>query len=243
MRTCCNLILAVVMSGVIVGCDLSGDSTGGFLVFSQSFDFTQDCYEWQVDFADFPAGPDDSTYYELSYAYTKLPENLGIEKNAMMLSGNNHSDDLFMFMKKKITDLTPNKDYSIVFEVTLASNAPIGAAGIGGAPGESVYLKAGASALEPKKVIEGDSYVLNVDKGNQAASGENAVVLGNIAVSYDTKDYALISRNNASAYDAPFVVKSNSKGELWLLVGTDSGFEGITTVYYTSVNVVFSAID
>lgn len=29
-------------------------------------------------------------------------------------------------------------------------------------------------------------------------------------------------------------------GEIWLIIGTESGFEGITTVYYTRVNVVFS---
>jgi hypothetical protein len=241
MKLCGKLILIFVLL-VVIGCDLSGDESG-FLVFSESFDFTQGQHDWQVDFTDFPSGPDDSTFYELQHAYTSLPENLGINKKSIMVSGNNHSDDLFMFMKKKITDLAPNTDYAIVFEVTLASNAPKGAVGIGGAPGESVYLKAGGSALEPKKVIDGQYFVLNVDKGNQATAGENTVVLGNIAVPYDTEDYALITRDNGSVYNVPFVAKSNSKGELWLIVGTDSGFEGITTVYYTSVNVVFSVIN
>jgi hypothetical protein len=241
MRLCGKLSLIFVLLAMFA-CDLSGDESG-FFVFSESFDFTQGQHDWQVDFTDFPSGPGDSSYYELKYAYTNLPDNLGQNKKSVMLSGNNRSDDLFMFMKKKISDLTPNTDYAIVFEVILASNAPKGAAGIGGAPGESVYLKAGASALEPKKVIDDAYYVLNVDKGTQASSGENTVVLGNIAVGHDTEDYALITRNNGSVYNSPFVAKSNSKGELWLIVGTDSGFEGITTVYYASVNVVFSAIN
>lgn len=239
MKVCGKLILAILLLG-LAGCDLSADQNG-ILVFSYSFDFSQSQNDWEVDFTDFPSGNDDSLFYELQYAYTDRPANLGENLKSMMVSGNNHSDDLFMFMKKKITDLNPNTDYTIVFDVELASNAPRGAAGVGGSPGESVFLKGGAIGTEPKKVIEANRYTLNVDKGNQSVPGENTVVLGNIAVDYDTKDYTLITRNNASTYNTPFIAKSNSKGEMWLIVGTESGFEGTTTLYYTKINVVFSA--
>jgi hypothetical protein len=235
MKTCGKLIFLIGLTGLF-GCDLSSDSSG-ILVFSYGFDFSESQNNWVVDFTDFPAGTDSS--YELKFAYTDLPPNLATNKKSMMLSGNNHSDDLFMFMKRKVTDLSPNTDYTLVFEVELASNAPKGAVGIGGAPGESVFLKAGAASTEPKKVIEDNQYALNVDKGNQNTPGEIAIVLGDIAVSYDTQNYTLISRNNTG--DTPFIARSNSKGEIWLIVGTDSGFEGTTTVYYTRVNVVFSA--
>jgi hypothetical protein len=65
-----------------------------------------------------------------------------------------------------------------------------------------------------------------------------AIVLGDISVPYNTQGYALITRNNA--VNAPFIARSNSNGEIWLIIGTDSAFEGITTLYYTRVNVVFS---
>ena len=236
MKTCGKLIFLIGLTGLF-GCDLSSDSSG-ILVFSYGFDFSESQNDWVVHFNDFPAGADSSSY-ELKFAYTDLPSNLATNKKSMMLSGNNHSDDLFMFMKRKVADLSPNTDYTLVFEVELASNAPKGAVGIGGAPGESVFLKAGAASTEPKKVIEDNQYALNVDKGNQNAPGEIAIVLGDIAVSYDTQNYALISRNNTG--NTPFIARSNSKGEIWLIIGTDSGFEGTTTVYYTRVNVVFSA--
>ena len=239
MNVCGKLLMATLLLGIF-GCDLSSDQSG-ILVFSYSFDFSQSQNDWQVDFTDFPTGADDSLIYELQFAYTNRPANLGANLKSMMLSGNNHSDDLFMFMKKKITDLTPNTDYTIVFDVELASNASKGSVGIGGSPGESVFLKAGAVGTEPRKVIEADQFALNVDKGNQSASGENVFVLGDIAVDYGTKEYALITRNNAAVYNTPFIAKSNSKGEIWLIIGTDSGFEGTTTIYYTKVNVVFSA--
>lgn len=235
MKTCGKLTFLIVLAG-LCGCDFSSDSNG-IMVFSYGFDFSQSQDNWAVDFTDFPAGVDSSSY-ELKFAYTDRPSNLGANKKSMMLSGNNHSDDLFMFMKRKVTDLTPNTDYTLVFEVELASNAPKGSVGIGGSPGESVFLKAGASTTEPKKVIEDNQYALNVDKGNQSTPGEMAIVLGNIAVSEGATDYELITRNSAS--DEPFIVRSNSKGEIWLIIGTDSGFEGTTTVYYTRVNVIFS---
>jgi hypothetical protein len=235
MKTCRKLIFLIVLAGLF-GCDPSSDSSG-ILVFSYSFDFGQSQDDWVVDFTDFPAGVDSSSY-ELKFAYTDRPSNLGTEKS-MMMSVNNQSDDLFMFMKRKISDLSPNTDYTLVFEVELASNAPKGVAGIGGAPGESVFLKAGAASTEPKRVIEDNQYALNVDKGNQSNPGEMAIVLGDIAVSYDTQDYTLITRNNTEK--TPFIARSNSKGEIWLIVGTDSGFEGTTTVYYTRINVVFSS--
>jgi hypothetical protein len=237
MKTCGKLIFLIVLAG-LVGCDVSSDSSG-ILVFSYGFDFSQSQDNWEADFTDFPVGTD-SNSYELEFAYTERPANLGANKKSMMLSGNNHSDDLFMFMKRKITDLSPNTDYTLAFEVELASNAPEGSVGIGGSPGESVYLKAGASGTEPKKVIDGTEYALNVDKGDQSQPGENTVVLGNIAVPSGTQDYALITRNNA-ANNVPFQARSNSKGEIWLIIGTDSGFEGKTTVYYTRINVIFSA--
>ena len=212
---------------------------GGIEVFSHTFDFSKEQGNWEVDFSDFPAGTADTTGYGLYYAYTDRPANLGSSLKSIMISGTNHSDDLFMFMKRRITGLSPNTDYSIVFDVELASNAPRGTVGTGGAPGESVFLKAGAIGLEPKAVIDQNQYVLNIDKGNQATPGESSVILGDIAVPSNTQEYALITRTNSGSQTA-FTARTNSKGELWLIIGTDSGFEGLTTVYYTRVSVIFS---
>lgn len=237
MKKCGKLFIVVLLVFGVMGC-MSADE-GGIMVFAHNFDFSTGQEGWEVDFSDFPASSYDSIAYELQSAYTDRPANLGANLKSIMISGNNHSDDLFMFMKRRITGLSPNTDYAIVFDVELASNAPKGAAGVGGAPGEGVFLKAGANGMEPKKVIEDDQYVMNVDKGNQAFSGESTVTLGDIAVPASTKDYSLITRTNSGS-QTPFVARTNSKGELWLLVGTDSGFEGVTTVYYTRVNVIFS---
>lgn len=210
----------------------------GFSISSDSSDFSTDQEGWVGDFADYPIGVDDSSFYELRFEYTDRPANLGPVQKAIMLSGNNHSDDLFMFIKKKVNGLQPNTEYNVVFEVELASNAEKNNVGVGGAPGESVYVKAGASIIEPKKIIDGNYYRLNIDKGNQSMDGDDMKVIGDIAV--ESAEYNLITRSNSNQ-GAPFIVRSSSLGELWLIVGTDSGFEGVTTLYYTKINVVFSS--
>ncbi|MEO5976626.1 MAG: hypothetical protein ABIQ21_05680 [Chryseolinea sp.] len=238
MKTCGKLFFVALM-GLSIGCSLSNDDSG-ILVFTQNSDFSQTQDGWEADFTDFPTSPEDSVFYDLKSAYTDRPGNLGANLKSIMVSGNNHSDDLFMFLKKKVTGLSPNTNYSIGFDVELASNAQKGSAGIGGPPGEAVILKAGASAIEPRKIIDGTSYSLNVDKGNQAQGGTSTIVLGDIAVETKNGAYALLTRTSVAQNTAPFVVKTNAQGELWLIVGTDSGYEGVTTLYYTKVNVVFS---
>jgi len=234
----CSRMIVLVCIMLLCGCSFS-DADKGISVFSVSFDFSQSEEDWKADFVDLPLNDEDSNFYELKYAYTNLPANLVTQK-AIMLSGNNHSDDLFMFIKRKVTGLNPNTSYTLVFEVELASNAPKGSVGIGGSPGESVYLKAGASEIEPVKNIQGDRYVLNIDKGNQSEGGSNATVLGDISTPLTVAEYTLITRNNASPSLEPLIAQSNSAGELWLMIGTDSGFEGTTTIFYTKIKVLFS---
>jgi len=233
--------LIAILLLVMFGCGPSGDENG-ILVFSDNYDFALGQDSWEVDFTDFPAAADDSVYYELNFSYTDRPSNLGENLKSMMLSGYNH-ESLFMFMKKKITGLTPYTDYALVFDVELASNAPRASLTPGIASGESVFLKAGATGIEPQRVIDGSYFTLNVDKGPTQDPGEATVVLGDISVDTDNGQYALITRNNAenSTTDSQFIARSNSRGELWLIIGTDSESEGGTTVYYTKVNVVFSA--
>jgi hypothetical protein len=71
---------------------------------------------------------------------------------------------------------------AVDFHIDIASNTPEGLKGIGGSPGESVYVKAGATKHEPQ-VIEDDRGWLrmNIDKGNQASEGEDMTNLGTLA--------------------------------------------------------------
>ena len=192
---------------------------------------------WNGDFADYPK--DSETFYELKYSHENLPAPLDQNAKGIRISGNNHSDDLFMFMKKKVSGLVPNRSYRMKIDVQLASNARKGDLGVGGSPGSGVILKAGMTVTEPQKVLENTSnhYRLNIDKGNQSGGGADVVVLGDVENGTDKQDYALIERSGE------FKGKADDKGEAWVMIGTDSGFEATTTLYYTKVKASFTPID
>ena len=112
---------------------------------------------------------------------------------------------------------------------------------MGGSEGESVFAKAGASNVEPRSVVDQLGWLrMNIDKGNQSQSGVNAVVIGNVANS--TLCEQNIRRYEIKQLRTPraVLVTTDGVGSAWLLVGTDSGFEAVTSLYYTRITAEFS---
>src|SRR5688500_2611678 len=97
-----------------------------------------DAQGWQAGFADYPVGQE--SFYELESGIRDLPAEVGAGK-AYFLSSNNHSDDVFMFLKRRIgtaQGLKANTEYLARFDITFASDAPSGCPGIGGSPGDKI---------------------------------------------------------------------------------------------------------
>ena len=226
---------AVLLSS---GCSDSGTDDDGAI--SILYDFEEDDEGWTGGFADYSTANSEDDL-DLSFARRALPSGImPPQQNGLQLTGTNLSDDLFMFAKQRVSGLRPNTSYRIVFDLSIASNAPSGCAGVGGSPGESVFVKVGAAAAEPVAVVEGDHYRLSVDKGNQSEGGANAVVVGDLANTLTTctdTPFRLITRHNR---DEPVVQTSDADGELWIFVGIDSGFEGTTEVYFNSIQVTLT---
>lgn len=208
-------------------------------VFGQTynFDFSTGKEGWIGGFADYPIGSE--VFYELDFQDTSLPSPLDTTQNSLFITGNNHSDDLFMFIKKKITGLYPNTSYTINFDIEFASKYPTNAVGVGGAPGEGVTMKAGATLNEPDTIHSFGNVRMNIDKNNQTQSGADMGTIGHVGVADTTTVYALKSNNNSSH---PFEITTNTTGEIWIIIGTDSGFEATTSLYYNKIAVTFLAI-
>jgi len=200
-----------------------------------TFNFMNNTEGWSGDFADYPNDPNVEDLYELEFSHSTLPSPLSSNEGALRQSGNNHSDDLFMFVKKKLTGLKPNTNYKIDIEIEIATNVASGLSGVGGSPGEGVYIKAGASSNEPMKVLDNSDnhYRMNIDKGNQANGGANMKLIGDFANGTDLNVYKLKNLKTTN----PVSVMSNSNGEVWIIAGTDSGFEATTTIYYNRITV------
>jgi len=205
------------------------------------FDFARSDYGFASGFADYPTNFNPE-YYQLTNDWRARPPYLGGEP-ALFVSGWNQSDDLFMFWKKRITDLDPGASYVLTMEIEFASKYATGLVGAGGAPGDHVALKTGATPFEPLAVVPADDtyFRMNLDKGDQKEGGTNMAVRGTIAKPDDgNENYVLLTRHH---HGNPQIVTPANDGSLWLAFGTDSGFEGVTALYYTRLTVWLNRTD
>ncbi|KFE68113.1 hypothetical protein [Hyalangium minutum] len=233
-----SLMLASLLLGLSSGCsgalDEPDDGTGRRDLL---FTFDSGTQDWTGNFTDLAS----SQVNDVGFLVERraLPTETGLPGGALFVSGRNPSDDLFMFITTPVTGLLPSTPYAVTFELELVSNGPTGCVGVGGSPGESVFVKAGAAPVQPDRVLDSRGhYALNVDKGNQASEGANAVMVGDIAngsTDCTNPPYRPITRDNRSR---PLRVTSDAQGTLWLFVGTDSGYESTTSLYYDTIRVV-----
>ena len=96
-------------------------------------------------FADY--APADADIYNLTSGHRALPQPLD-SRSGLFISGVNRSDDLFMFFKGSVGGLIPGARYAVTASVEIATDAPASCFGVGGAPGEGVWIKVGASDIE-----------------------------------------------------------------------------------------------
>ncbi|MCB0838209.1 MAG: hypothetical protein KDE26_14595 [Bacteroidetes bacterium] len=203
-----------------------------------SFDFETSSEGWEAGFADYPDG--EEVFYELSSSHDTIPSAAVSDHKGLKIVGNNHSDDLFMFFKKQVTGLVPLTTYKVQFDLEMASQYPENSVGVGGSPGASVYIKVGATDIEPNAEISNGEKLMNIDKGNQATEGQDMINLGTVGIDGDEFVYKIIERDNLNN---EFQVTTDADGKVWLIVGTDSGFEGLSVLYYDKIEARFTAVD
>ncbi len=242
-------LLIVVGVVIVVGLVVYAIMTEIFSSIRLEFDFREGTQGWEAGFAEY--SPEMEEDLMLIAELRPLPPELESDGTGYYLEGMNRSDDLFMFLKRRLgteDGVVPDQEYRVKFTIAFASNAPSGAVGIGGPPGESVFLKAGASSVGPVVYLdpETDYYVMNVDKGaGNSGDGEAASIVGHIAnglsaeeIDWQNPPYVSLKRQHRHKY----TVTASPDGELWLLVGTDSGFEGLTGIYYQSIEVTLTPV-
>ena len=102
-------------------------------------------------------------------------------------------------------------------------------------------MKIGASATAPSAQPDSQGLLrLNLDKGHQSVGGADLKVVGNISntlpcgmgteAPYQAKTLTLSN----------FAVTSSNDGKLFAILGTDSGFEGVTTLFYDRVSITLT---
>lgn len=231
LTTGAALLLALSMTAGYIPFAAAADST-------ISFDFEQGDSGFAPIYADYPNTEGVEKFYEFQHGYSKVPvDGAG---NGIFISGNNHSDDLFMGYVKALEGFVPARTYQFKVSFKLATNVDGGMIGVGGSPGASVYVKCGIAPIEPKAVLDVTDgyYRLNIDKANQSQSGKDMIVVGNMV-----KDETLLPGvYEFKTFYAEFTVTADHSGKVYLVIGTDSGFEATTSYYLDDISIQCSEV-
>ena len=63
-------------------------------------------------------------------------------------------------------------------------------------------------------------------------------MIGNVAKESGGDDDYTYMLKTLDNNERPLAMTADAAGNLWVFVGTDSGFEGKTTLYYTSIEII-----
>ena len=135
---------------------------------------------------------------------------------------------------KVLSGLAPETEYQFTVRFKLATNVENDMIGIGGAPGESVFVKCGVASEEPENSLDSlNHFRLNIDKGSQSTGGADMIVVGNLA----KKEINRPGEYEFNEIETKVIARIDEAGTAYLVIGTDSGFEGVTSYYLDDISV------
>lgn len=226
-RFCSLSIAAAIGMSILAGTAAAKETTAGL-----TFDFNQNDGGFTPIFSDYPNEQGVEEFYELRSGHEEVP--IAEAGKGLFLSGNNHSDDLFMGYYKDLSGLVPETEYQFTVRFQLATNVENDMIGIGGAPGESVFVKCGVASKEPENSLDSlNHFCLNIDKGSQSTSGSDMIVVGNLA----KEEINRPGEYEFNEIETKVIARTDEAGTAYLVIGTDSGFEGVTSYYLDDISV------
>lgn len=226
-RFCSLGVAAAIGMSILAGTAAAKETTAGL-----TFDFNQNDGGLTPIFSDYPNEQGVEEFYELRSGHEEVP--IAEAGKGLFLSGNNHSDDLFMGYYKDLSGLVPETEYQFTVRFQLATNVENDMIGIGGAPGESVFVKCGVASKEPENSLDSlNHFCLNIDKGSQSTSGSDMIVVGNLA----KEEINRPGEYEFNEIETKVIARTDEAGTAYLVIGTDSGFEGVTSFYLDDISV------
>ncbi len=230
-----KMMILTVFALLAFACD-NDDDTIDDIIDSKVYiyDFDDGAEGWSGDYSDFPVSEEDSL--GLTFEPSGLPEPLNVDEGSLMITGAGGGENLFLYTKKKITDLEPNTTYQVTFKVTLAATVDTTGTGVANNNVE-MHVKAGVALEEPVTGEDETGYnrFTGIDKGDIGQNGANAVVLKSFTGDTLWDNWALDTVSN----DTPVEITTDENGEAWAFVGTETVAGDVTTVYYDKIEVDF----
>jgi hypothetical protein len=235
--------LVVVLLTILNGCSSNMDSEVDLLT---SFDFESGSQQWEGGYSDFPVDYADSINFKMNTDYVEnafaMADAIEGLSSGINVQADNPHGDLFYYFTRKIFGLSANTVYQLDFEFLVYAQLVDKPEKLSS---NELYLKLGAVNYEPQleEVVWRNNLqykTLNVKKGElNSDGGADMLNVGSIK-DFTSEVPEIISGNT---FDTNFEVKSNADGEIWILVGADSGIRSqltfgmeALTVYYRDKN-------
>ena len=226
-------LLLIALVGATAGCE---DLLEPRVVIKQ-WELGTRASHWVTGFADHPVEKEQD--WQLAAYLKPLPAPLDTTRSGLYFTARNHSDDLLLYFMRRVEGLEAGVMYDLEFDIELASNAAAGCPGAGGSPGDAQWLKVGATSFQPVLTIDENHFRLSADLGAQAQDGRHGVGIGTIGVANACLDQQFQMKQLATATKQPFA-RADRNGHLWIIIGVDSGYEGLMQVYFTSLRVTLT---
>lgn len=179
----------------------------------------------------------DSAKIDWQVNSSRLQPPLDTTRYGLKMQSTNARDNLFMFISKQITGLEPSTNYNVNFNINISTNVFSDSSDLLGNPGKNIFLKVGATGITPKLEIINGVVSLNLDKGAITTSGKDLISLGAINNQEIRKLFTISNFKNQESY----TVRSNSNGEIWLFIGSDSAYPGKASYYIDRATIKLSS--
>lgn len=205
--------------------------------FIASFNFDQGPLDWEGGFSGFAEDARDTL--ELGFNFDRAPQNFLLSDSLPRLSGDNPHENLFLFVKRKITGLDSNKVYKVDFDIEfLAQNLGYGSDTI--TSQILGIMKAGAMTEEPVLQVNNGMVETAFDKGNGLEPGEDLQIIGGIPLPF-FQVASELTRGTTEGINIE--AATNSSGEMWVTVGVESDVYVHQAYYLYRINLFFSEVD
>lgn len=165
-----------------------------------------------------------------------LPDPLPTTRNAIYLSGNNVSGDLFLFQKKHWSGLPANQTFTVSLQTEFVTNYHSGCTT---GPGPAAFVKIGATGTEPLPSVDAQGVLrMNINKGAGTNPGD-FVVFGDIRnTEDDCPSPGTYSPRLTSVITQPIQMVTDIDGGFWTFIGIQSSFVGPHEIWFTAMRLI-----
>ncbi len=219
-----RLLLGIAWVIVLSGCGVGSDD--GTINYRSNTLFSEGDGGWTAGFADYPVGLSESDsldHYAFRFGMEPLPEGIIPAGTAFRLSSHNRNEDVFMYLAGRLGGVASSVNFRVHLTVEYVTDAT---------EEQPVFLKVGATTSEIRPLADSGIWRLNVDKGNHGNAGFETEVLGRIGINTTTGSYRRVVRSTTTGIRAA----SSRNGNIWLYVGTESAYPGVTDIYITRID-------